>query len=59
MVYIMKYKSRKWYLKGIYSSYDEALQNGKKMRKQKGGSYKINKTGILGDYELWVSKRGF
>jgi len=55
----MKYKTRRWYLKGIYGYYENAINEGKRIRRITGASYKIEKKGILGDYELWVTKRGF
>lgn len=55
----MKYKKRKFYLKGIYESAQEAAIIGKAIRRKTGAQYNVTRNGIYGGWELWVTKKGY
>lgn len=54
----MKYKERRWYLRGIYETYEQAINQAKKIRKRTGARYKIQQRNMLRGFEVWVTTKG-
>lgn len=57
--YVMKYKKRRWYLKGIYNDYETARREGRKYRNKTNSRYRIERKGIFGGYELWLTAKAY